>query len=128
MSGLQTTGAVVGAKFEFFSSSGSFTVPAGVSSLYVTAVAGGYYVADSYVRTGRVIVKKKLAVSPGDVLAVTIGLAGVSGAPSGGDSSVGSLSTSSADNVNSGAGPNPLAPYGMSHGGLVQKGAVLIEW
>lgn len=128
MSSLHTAGASSVARFAFYSSSGSFTVPAGVSEVYVTAVAGGYWAADAALRTGRVIVKRKLSVTANEVLTVTVGLQGSSGAPNGGDTSVGSVSTSTADNTSSYPGPNPLAPYGMSQNGAVQKGAALIEW
>lgn len=128
MSGLQTTGAVATSRKQLFKASGSFTVPAGVTTIYVTAVAGGPYHADAYLRAGRSIVYEPVAVTPGQSLTVTIGAKGAVGPIVGGDTSVGALSTSSSALSQSGPGPGPLAPFGCGIGGFTNDGAAMIEW
>lgn len=81
---------------QVFNSSGSFTVPPGVTQVRVTAVAGGggsgssLSVLAGTIQTGasgggagQSIVRQSYAVTPGQVIAITIGVGG-SAAPAGG--------------------------------------------
>lgn len=89
-----------------FTANGTFTVPAGVSTIYVTAVAGGgggasgstAYTALYGGGGGGGCIKHPLSVSPGQQLSITIGQGGAQGAvgasgSAGGSTSIGNLLT-----------------------------------
>ena len=91
-----------------FTSNGSFTVPAGITTIYVTAVAGGgggggtsndtvqYYRGGGAGGGAGGCANYPLSVSPGQVIAITIGGGGsgsVLDGQSGGSTSIGSLLT-----------------------------------
>lgn len=128
---LYSSGQVDGVRAAFFSASGSFTVPAGIYKVLVTAVKGGYYAAaGSLITVTRFKIKQELAVTPGQVLTVTIGAAGAPGANSGGATSVGSvLVDSTTGDVFNPAAP-VLGPFGMPGNAAPAPwgGAALIEW
>ena len=71
--------------FQEFTASGSFTVPAGVTLVYVSGCAGGGGSvsngtdAPSIGGAGRSVVRKPMAVTPGAVLPVVVGAAGGTG-------------------------------------------------
>lgn len=75
-------------KQQIFESSGSFTVPAGVTSLEVTAVGGGasgYYSGNWFPGGGGAVVKSMISCTPGEVIPFTIGAGGTGGGSTGGD-------------------------------------------
>lgn len=87
-----------------FTSSGSFTVPAGVTTVFVSGCAGGggggaggggnqsfYGSAGAGGGAGQAAIKQALTVTPGQSIAVNIGIAGSGGI---GDSSSGTAATS----------------------------------
>lgn len=98
--------------FQRFTSSGSFTVPAGVTQIWVSGCAGGGGGAGVYSigaagniaagggggAAGQSIIRQRYAVTPGQVIAINIGSGGIGGVVAGnggtgGVTSVGSLVT-----------------------------------
>jgi hypothetical protein len=91
------TNSYIGQNYQLFVGSGSFTVPAGISSLKISVVSGGGGTSGSYGGTGGFggFSQGVYTVTPGAVHTVTVGGGGASvtaGTPgSGGTSSFGSL-------------------------------------
>lgn len=109
-----------------FESSSSFTVPVGVSRIYVSAVAGGGGGSGATTSTsagggggaGQSIQRSEFVVSEGDVIPITIGAGGSGGAPGevgsiGGNTIVGSLITL---NAGCGGAQNGSGGYGYPTG------------
>lgn len=79
------------AKFQYFTSNGTFTVPAGVTTVYITAMGGGGGGSSGLNTTGGVtsvgsgggsgdfICKQPVSVSQGSLINVVIGLGGIGG-------------------------------------------------
>ena len=127
--GLHETG------FATLTTSGSFTVPAGVTELCISAVAGGGGGGDSSFfgggggsgGAGESIVKRKFAVTPGTVINITIGSGGVgsiastatgSAPTAGGNTVIGSLITlhGGQPGINAGNGQNTAPGGGYGQG------------
>lgn len=100
-----------------FTTNGSFTVPDGVTTIYVSGSAGGGGGGGGYSSSnsgqgggaGQSIMKQPYQVSPGDVIAITIGSTGSAGGVGaaggqGGNTVIGALAT-----LNGGGGGNPGA-------------------
>jgi len=140
-SGITTKGV------ERFTSNGSFTVPAGVSTIYVSGCAGGGGGGGSMNATSSVsggsggggagasTVRQAFSVTPGQSISITIGGAGSGGVQgngtAGGNTVVGSLVTlpGGGGGVGGGAGTNSSGGIGGSgypngsHGNDVNSGA-----
>ena len=71
---------------QYFTTSGNWTVPAGVTKATVTCVGGG-----AQNGTGGGYIKRTVSVTPGAIIPVTVGAGGVSSATVGGTSQFGSL-------------------------------------
>ena len=84
-----------------FTSSGTFNVPAGVTAVYVSGIGGGggaggkntSSVSTGGGGSGQYCIRKKLSVTPGQVIAVTIGAGGSGGTTSGTSGSSGGATT-----------------------------------
>lgn len=110
-----------------FTTNGSFTVPDGVTTIYVSGSAGGGGGGGGYSSSnsgqgggaGQSIMKQPYQVSPGDVIAITIGSTGSAGGVGaaggqGGNTVIGALAT-----LNGGGGGNPgTASEGGKSAGL----------
>lgn len=83
---------------ETFTENGTFTVPEGITTVYVTACGGGQG-GQNYDggNAGELIYRKDFTVTPGKVLAITIGAGGKAGAD-GGATVIGDLITLSGGN------------------------------
>lgn len=115
--------------YQEFTASGNFTVPDGVAAVWLTGIAGGGGGGPSANSAsvngggggghGAIAVRKKVAVTPGQVIAVTIGAAGASGA-SGGATSFGALLSlaggGGGSNVATSSGGGAGFPGGFSTG------------
>ena len=132
--GLHETG------FATLTSSGNFTVPAGVTELCISAVAGGggggsggggdssfFGGGGGSGGAGESVVKRKFAVTPGTVINITIGSGGVgsiastatgSAPTAGGNTVIGSLITlhGGQPGINAGNGQNTAPGGGYGHG------------
>lgn len=116
----------VSARLQRFTSSGSFTVPPGITTVFVSGCAGGGGGGFSSPTTsnvsgggggggaGQSIIRAPRAVTPGQVINVTIGAGGGSGS-NGGDTIIGSLVTLSGG---SGGGGGTAGAPGSAAGGL----------
>lgn len=104
-----------------FAANGSFTVPDGITKIYVTAAAGGGGGGGGHTANysgeggggGAFVLRMQYAVTPGQVLAITVGGGGVAGAIGGAGGAGGSTSVGAFVTLSGGAGGNP----GVSGGG-----------
>ncbi|WP_448680591.1 glycine-rich domain-containing protein [Pseudomonas nicosulfuronedens] len=120
----------ISARLQRFTSSGSFTVPPGITTVYISGCAGGGGGGFSSPTTsnvsgggggggaGQSIIRVPFAVTPGQVISVTIGAGGGSGS-NGGDTTVGALVTLSGG---SGGGGGTAGSPGSAAGGLGGSG------
>lgn len=139
-----------------FTSSGSFTVPAGVNAVFVTAIGGGggalrFYQDQAIGGNGGRVWRRCITVTPGSTIAITIGAGGAyryvtnsSGNPragTGGVTSFGNLLSVAGGEgggcySSNGANANPqefyniFAPYGNGGTGTSNgnNGIMYIEW
>lgn len=80
------TGATGWINSQQFTTSGNFTVPAGVTKVGVRMIGGGAYASPGRGDSARIVEIEAMAVTPGAVLPVVVGSAGTIGAEHGGAS------------------------------------------
>lgn len=131
-------GAINPIRQALYTSNGSFTVPAGVTKIYVSASAGGggggggstgaIYGGGGGGGAGETIMDVEYAVTPGQVIAITIGAGGAgssSAAAAGGNTVIGSLVTLAGGGGGEAANtPGVATGKGGSYGG--GNGAVAV--
>lgn len=134
----QQNTAFIGGKGQVFTSSGTFTVPTGITAVKVTVIGGGgggggYSSGTTIVATaggggGGVAVKFITGLTPGGTVSVTVGTGGAGGTSgtgtAGGTSSFGA--SASATGGAGGAGNNTGAPTANSSGGAGSSGDINI--
>lgn len=130
--------AFIGRRGQVFTSSGTFTVPTGITAVKVTVVGGGgggggYSSGTSVVASaggagGGVAVKFVTGLTPGGTVSVTVGSGGAGGTAgtgtAGGTSSFGA--SASATGGNGGAGNTTGVPTANSSGGAGSSGDINI--
>lgn len=97
-----------------FTSSGTFTVPIGITLVYITAEGGG--------GSGMYIINFPIAVISGETITVTIGSSGNAGAANSSGSAGGSTSFGSYLSLAGGGGQN------IGIGGAGGSGKLIVTW